>query len=127
MKVLMLEAGSIILWKKYTFFTKLWSKVKREELPYNRYTLVCNRTEMLTLGKAKDMLVYEPVRKYNKQEITKLDILISNDMETMDSWEEVTLYANFIRPRTFIDNGGVMESKYYRKVECNEKLDEYIY
>ena len=48
MRSFLLEAGSIIAWKKYPYIKKLWSKIRGKQLPFNMFTIVTNRTELLT-------------------------------------------------------------------------------
>ena len=76
MRSFLLEAGTIIAWKKYPYIKKLWSKVRGRQLPFNMFTIVPNRTELLTSDDMKDIEIYEPIRRYNKQEQSKISILI---------------------------------------------------
>lgn len=39
------------------------------------FTIVPNRTELLTSDDMKDIEIYEPIRKYNKQEQSKISVL----------------------------------------------------
>lgn len=123
---LILDAGSIILWKQYNPLIKLWNKILRRDLPFNRFTLVSQRTEFLTIDNLKDIVVYEPIRKYNKQEITKLSVITSDNNYYKD-WKETVTLVNIVRPNTLQSTDTIDKCRYYKKVECNEKLDEYIY
>ena len=99
MRSLMLDAGSIILWKEYNPIRKLWSKVRRKTLPFNRFTIVGQKTELLItfgLGSSKE-------------------------------WDEVVTIINIVRPNTLLATSSIDKCKYYKRVEWNEKLDEYIY
>lgn len=128
MKVLLLDPGTVIVWKKYSLFKQLFSKLFKKELKYNRYTVIQDRTELFTLGTFKDMKVLEPIKKYSKQEAKRLKIW-SGLFSLMD-WSELYWVINLIRPNTITNNStdenGLLTSNYYRLVK-NEKLDEYIY
>lgn len=126
MKSLMLDAGTVILWKDYGIFTKLWSKIRGKEMPYNRFTVITQKTELLTLGKINNIELYEPIRKYNKQESGKLTVITSGSVCYKD-WKETVDTINIIRPHTLIATDTIDKCRYYKKVDWNEKLDEYIY
>lgn len=125
MRSLMLDAGSVILWKDYNILRKLWSKVTKKELPYNRYTIIGQKTELLTSDKLSNVIVYEPIRKYSKIESTKLTALIYG-LGCSNDWDEVVTLINLVRPNTLTIDG-IDKCKYYKLLEWNEKLEEYIY
>ena len=126
MRTFLLEAGSIIAWKKYPYIKKIWSKIRGKELPYNMFTMITSRTELLTSDKMKDILVYEPIRKYSKQEQSKISALSRDRMYSSD-WKDITSIINIVRPNTFVGPISIDACRYYKKIEWNEKLDEYIY
>lgn len=122
----LLEAGTIIAWKKYPYIKKLWSKIRGKQLPFNMFTIVPNRTELLTSDDMKDIEIYEPIRRYNKQEQSKISILAKDTLYSSD-WVDVASLINIVRPNTLLGSITLATCKYYKKVEWNEKLDEYIY
>ena len=126
MRSFLLEAGTIIAWKKYPYNKKLWSKVRGRQLPFNMFTIVPNRTELLTSDDMRDIEIYEPIRKYNKQEQSKISILAKDTLYSSD-WVDVASLINIVRPNTLLGSITLATCKYYKKVEWNEKLDEYIY
>lgn len=126
MRSFLLEAGSIIAWKKYPYIKKLWSKIRGKQLPFNMFTIVTNRTELLTSDYMKDVEIYEPIRKYSKQEQSKISVLASDTLYSSD-WTDVAALINIIRPNTLSGPITLATCKYYKKVEWHEKLDEYIY
>lgn len=126
MRSLMLDAGSIILWKEYNPIRKLWSKVRRKTLPFNRFTIVGQKTKLLTTDKLENVVVYEPIRKYNKLESNKL-MTITFGLGSSKEWDEVVTIINIVRPNTLLATNSIDKCKYYKRVEWNEKLDEYIY
>lgn len=126
MRSFLLEAGTIIAWKKYPYINKLWNKIRGKQLPFNMFTIVPNRTELLTSDDMKDIEIYEPIRKYNKQEQSKISILAKDTLYSSD-WVDVASLINIVRPNTLLGSITLATCKYYKKVEWNEKLDEYIY
>ncbi len=126
MRSLMLDAGSIILWKEYNLLRKLWSKIIRKELPFNRFTIVGQKTELITSDKIENVVVYEPVKKYSKLESNKLTT-ITFGLSSTKQWDEVVTMINIVRPNTLLSTSSIDKCKYYKRVEWNEKLDEYIY
>lgn len=126
MRSFLLEAGTIIAWKKYPYIKKLWSKVGGKQLPFNMFTVVPNRTELLTSDDMKDIEIYEPIRRYNKQEQSKISILTKDTLYSSD-WVDISSLINLVRPNTLSGPITLATCRYYKKVEWNEKLDEYIY
>ena len=126
MRSFLLEAGTIIAWKKYPYIKKLWSKIRGKQLPFNMFTIVPNRTELLTSDDMKDIEIYEPIRRYNKQEQSKISILAKYTLYSSDCVDVASL-INIVRPNTLLGSITLATCKYYKKVEWNENLDEYIY
>lgn len=126
MRSFLLEAGTIIAWKKYPYIKKLWSKVRGKQLPFNMFTIVPSRIELLTSDDMKDIEIYEPIRKYNKQEQSKISTLAKDTLYSSD-WVDIASLINIVRPNTLLGSITLATCKYYKKVEWNEKLDEYIY
>lgn len=46
----MLEPGSIVVWKDYSLLKKIWYNISRKNLPYNKFTLITQKTELLSLS-----------------------------------------------------------------------------
>lgn len=126
MRSLILDTGSVILWKNYNPIRRLWSKITKKNLPFNRFTIVNQKTELLTTDKIENVVVYEPVKKYNKSESNKL-LTITFGLGYSKDWDEVVTIINIIRPNTLNTISSIDKCKYYKKVDWNEKLDEYIY
>lgn len=126
MRSLIIDAGSVILYKKYNPLRRLWSKITRKDLPFNMFTIVGQKTELLTTGKLSNVTVYEPIKKYSKAEGNKL-FTITFGLGHSQDWDEIVTIINLIRPNTLDTVNTIDKSKYYKKVEWNEKLDEYIY
>lgn len=125
MKSVVLPAGSVLAWKEYGMFTKLWRKLNRKPMPNNKFIIAITELELVSIDKFKTD-AYAPIRKYNKQEIRKLNNLLSMECGTLD-WETVRTVCNIVRPNTFTDTATIEDSKYYKKIDLNEESDEYIY
>lgn len=46
----MLEPGSIIVWKDYSLLKKIWYNFLKRDLPYNKFTLITQKTELLSVN-----------------------------------------------------------------------------
>lgn len=124
----MLEPGSIIAWKDYNFLKKAWYGLRNKHLPYNRFTLITQKTELITINGCYDneTAIYEPIRKYSKLEANKLAI-IANDLHYSKNWLDIADVINVIRPNTISGPVTLEECRYYKKVKFNERSTEYIY
>ena len=73
----MLEPGSIIVWKDYSLLKKIWYNFLKRDLPYNKFTLITQKTELLSVNGNFDSntAIYEPIRKYSKLESNKLAVI----------------------------------------------------
>ena len=123
---LILNPGTIILWKKYNPFIKLWNKVRHKRLPYNKYTVLKTQIELLTLGTLKDVMLMIPLKPYSKKEIAKLNAVAPKNNIYL-TWEEFICTINAVRPKTFSLDEDILESKYYETCSLNEKLEYTIY
>ena len=119
MQVQLYYGRNIILFVSY-------GVVRRKTLPFNRFTIVGQKTELLTTDKLENIVVYEPIRKYNKLESNKL-MTITFGLGSSKEWDEVVTIINIVRPNTLLATNSIDKCKYYKRVEWNEKLDEYIY
>lgn len=126
-----LDAGSVIAWKEYSPIKKFWYNLRRRELPYNKFTIVPSKTELIIvdggLGFLLNATVYEPIRKYSRAESGKLDLLCGDAKYNNEDWVEIANIINLVRPNTFSGPTTLDTSKYYKKVKYHEKLGEYIY
>lgn len=128
---MMVEAGSVIAWKKYSLLKEVWAWLRRKELPHNRFTIIPSRTELILInnaGKADfNAAIYEPIRKYSKVESSKLSILCKDSGYNNEDWVDTANIINLVRPNTFAGSTTLNTCRYYKKVALHEKLDEYIY
>lgn len=127
---MMIEAGSVIAWKKYSLLKEVWAWLRRKELPYNRFTIIPGRTGLILIndtGINFNAAIYEPIRKYSKVESNKLNILCKDSGYNNEDWVDTANIINLVRPNTFAGPTTLNTCRYYKKVELYEKLDEYIY
>ena len=121
----MLEPGSIIVWKDYSLLKKIWYNFLKRDLPYNKFTLITQKTELLSVNGNFDSntAIYEPIRKYSKLESNKLAVITGS----LRYWLDIADIINVIRPNTISGSITLDECKYYRKISFNEKSTKYIY
>lgn len=124
-KTTIVRPGTILCWKEYNIFTKLWNKLKKRDLPYNKFEIIPTSIELLTIDKY-NFVAYAPIRKYSKQEIHKLQSVYDNCVND-GNWEDIKAIINIVRPNTFNDSSTLEECKYYKKIDLNEESSEYIY
>lgn len=124
-KTTIVRPGTILCWKEYNIFTKLWNKLKKRDLPYNKFEIIPTSIELLTIDKY-NFVAYAPIRKYSKQEIHKLQSVYNNCVNDRN-WEDIKAIINIVRPNTFNDSSTLEECKYYKKIDLNEESSEYIY
>lgn len=124
-KTTIVRPGTILCWKEYNIFTKLWNKLKKRDLPYNKFEIIPTSIELLTIDKY-NFVAYAPIRKYSKQEIHKLQAVYDNYVNDRN-WEDIKAIINIVRPNTFNDSSTLEECKYYKKIDLNEESSEYIY
>lgn len=124
-KTTIVRPGTILCWKEYNIFTKLWNKLKKRDLPYNKFEIIPTSIELLTIDKY-NFVAYAPIRKYSKREIHKLQSVYDNYVNDRN-WEDIKAIINIVRPNTFNDSSTLEECKYYKKIDLNEESSEYIY
>lgn len=124
-KTTIVRPGTILCWKEYNIFTKLWNKLKKRDLSYNKFEIIPTSIELLTIDRY-NFVAYAPIRKYSKQEIHKLQSVYNNCIPN-SYWEDVKTIINIVRPNTFSDSSTLEECKYYKKIDLNEESSEYIY
>lgn len=129
-KYLSLNAGTILVWKDYNFFKKLWYKIINKNLEYNRILLLRENTEYCYIQTLNDIKIYTPIKEYNNRETNKLKLLTST---VSSDWKEIMYIINIIRPKTFnnipseIDNNYLANNNYYRMIDADKESKEYIY
>lgn len=133
-KYINLNAGSILLWKKYNWFKRLMYRLRKKELPYNRIMLIDNNIEYCYSSILRDMKVYTPIKKYSTNEVNRLNRFISGEeKKPVCRWDEIICLINAVRPKTFknipiyIDENFLSSNNYYRVIDVDKESKEYIY
>lgn len=112
-----LPAGSVVLYKKYSLWDRMWAKIRGKQLPYNGILVdpFGNSSFMFVRGwfYKYDIDVFIPKKPYSKKESTKL----LSSMKTLID-DEVVFAINAVRPNTLVEGslGEMFENnKYYNK------------
>lgn len=134
-KYLTLKPGSILLYKEYNFFNRLWAKIRRKELPYNKIMLFIDKCYYIG-NPNMDGVILELKRDYNKREINKLHYLVNNESFEDFSSDTKELYSilNVIRPNTFKSDSVSLETliennRYYtvKNIRDAKEWSEFLY
>lgn len=132
-KVIPIEEGSVLCWKNYNIFKRIWYRLLNKELPYNTFGIVTDAIE-LTTAHGLNVALYTPVRKYSSKEIVKLKAICeefaNNWSLCIGTWEDTAKIINSIRSNTFTGNSTLSDSKYYKNIDLNvieKEIDECIY
>ena len=125
--------GSLLIEKKHNIFKKLWYKLKKKELPYNKVTLILKPIEIMdTFSKGSTTMLAEPKRRFNDKETVNLfaatetvfDIKLDDDCYTItgdikDIIASINKTKYLIKGNTVSD---LLNSKnYYAKLIIEEK------
>lgn len=80
-----LKPGSMIISKRYNIFKRLWYKLLKRELPYNRITLFTYNTSVMDVYSEKSTdLLLELKKDYTKDEVSLLTTLLIDDGKEED-------------------------------------------
>lgn len=112
MKTIKVKAGSIVAYKCYSIFEKLWYKIINKPLKYNLFDLCPLDMEV---EKYKDFDIFEPVKSYSRSETHKA---VNKYLEciTLPYYTDVLSIVNYIRPNTISDLSEIANSKFYKKI-----------
>lgn len=122
-KTVILRPGTILSWKEYGLFTRLYNKLRGRKLPDNKFTVLLHGVELLAIDNFH-VTAYEPIRKYSRQELTKLGSLFYVDKH---NWDTISYAINLVRPNTFTNTDSIGNCKYYIKRDLNAESSEYIF
>lgn len=123
---IVLKPGAIVMWKSYTPVKKLWNKIRHGRLLYNKFTIIKRKVEWLYEDSLKQIDIYEPIKPYSTAEATKLNIVSPADNMYRD-WNDIICVVNLVRPKTISPCEDISNNKYYKKLNWDERSDEYIY
>ncbi len=125
-RTIKVRPGAIICYKEYNLFKRLWYKLRKKELKYNRYLIVTGDTSLVLNDIKTDAVVYEPLRKYKANALRRLTELCSdNDGEV--NFAELKTIINTVRPGTIIDTDELTYCRYYRKKSIDAYTIEHIH
>ena len=134
--------GSILIYKQYNIFQRLWAKLTNKELKYNRAILFPSNIELMnTLSRYSEAILLEPKKSYNKaeQSIMKLEIeklTDENELYTVEfknkGIHNLVNIVNNTRSKTFstvTEFDDLLNNKYYNAEFLTEEKcwDIYIY
>lgn len=112
MKTINVKAGSIVAYKYYSIFEKLWYKIINKPLKYNSFDLCPVDMEVETY---KDCDIFEPVKSYSRSETSKAIHKYLRYITLADDTDILSI-VNYIRPNTISDLSEIANSKFYKKV-----------
>lgn len=134
--------GSILVYKQYNIFQRLWAKLTNKELKYNRAILFPSNIELMnTLSRYSEAVLLEPKKPYNKaeQSVIKLEIEKLTDESELYTVEfknkgihNLVNIVNSARSKTFstvTKFDDLLNNKYYNAESLTEEKywDIYIY
>lgn len=116
MKMLTIKPGTIITYKEYPWYRKLFAKLFHKELKNNVCDIFAEQISIPTryLELDEDIELYEPVKPYSKEEKNKLQFL------SKDYYFSVEEIVNLIREDTIDDIADIDNCKWYKKINLNE-------
>ena len=117
----MIPAGSIIMWKDYNIFKKLWYKLRNKRLPYNSF-YIWNMTSSITIPnyflKFSDFVIYSPIKPYSSKQVFKLLDATYVQHENCEDEQTIIKIVNSIRNNTIKTNSleSLSNNQYYYKL-----------
>lgn len=115
-----IPAGSIVMWKNYNIFKRLWYKLRNKRLPYNSFN-IWDITGPITLPnflKFSDFVIYSPVKPYSSKQIFKLLDAMYVQCEDCEDEQTIINIVNDIRKNTINTNSleSLSNNQYYYKL-----------
>lgn len=115
-----IPAGSIMMWKNYNIFKRLWYKLRNKRLPYNSFYIwdMTGPIAIPNFVKFSDLVIYSPIKPYSSKQIFKL--LDATYVQQVDCEDEQTIIniVNDIRKNTINTNSleSLSNNQYYYKL-----------
>lgn len=115
-----IPAGSIMMWKNYNIFKRLWYKLRNKRLPYNSFYIwdMTGPIAIPNFVKFSDLIIYSPIKPYSSKQIFKL--LDATYVQHADCEDEQTIIdiVNDIRKNTINTNSleSLSNNQYYYKL-----------
>lgn len=141
MKQIKIKAGSILLYRKYNWLSKLWNKLCGKELPYNKFTPFCQETVLYNSSNVDkqwclDCILLEPKKNYSSKEVAQFYLakqyIVNNYNKISPDFEDVQVIINSVRPETIditTDVTKLVDNRFYRTRRLNDasEYEEYLY
>lgn len=102
-----IPSGSILMFKRYNIFKRLWYKLRKKHLPYNDFIIwdITSKTSIFTVGVIDtDFKVYSPIKPYSHKEIFKLLDILYVRQEDCETEQDIINIVNSIRKNTITNN-----------------------
>lgn len=140
MEYMSIKQGSILLQRDYNWIVRLWYKIRKKNLKYNKFIIFTADCDLVSIqGERKDAIVAEPKKAYSKKELKRLNTIVDSSKEEGDwlSSNKATVAdlftaINCVRPDTFEntkDLDAFLDNKYYtiKDLADEQNWSEYIY
>lgn len=140
-----IKPGTILLNKDHNVFKTWFYKLFNKELPYNKYMLTLDDTQIINInGILSNITLVEPRREYSRKELELLTRLVFNNKTGEDNkllpWasdkdfdeKDLFILLNAVRPRTFKADSKLnsfIRNKFYvtKRLKDVGNWNEYIY
>lgn len=102
-----IPAGSILMFKRYNIFKRLWYKLRKKHLPYNEFIIwdIPSKASIFAVGVIDtDFKAYSPIKPYSHKEIFKLLDILYIRQEDCETEQDVINIINSIRKNTITNN-----------------------
>lgn len=130
-----LTPGSMIVSKRYNIFRRLWSKLRKKELPYNCITLFTDDTSIIDIYNNKsDEVLMQLKHNYNKRELHLLTKLAEEYTNSKDIYSitfrnktmltELFNILNTVRSNSI--NGDIETEEFFRKTNDKVRSNYYV-
>lgn len=132
-----LRPGSMLIYKQHNLFKRLWYKLLKKELPYNKVVLFLKDIDIMdTFSSQSPTLLAELKKPYSKADLIKLESAVDKYLLRLDDDEfysiqfssnktDLTKILNAVRPNTLGKDAitDLINSKYYNVKRIAEETD----
>ena len=132
-----LRPGSMLIYKQHSIFKKLWYRLRKKELPYNKVVLFLKDIDVMdTFSSRSPTLLAELKKPYNKADIAKLETAVDKHLLRLNDEEYYSIsfdsnktdlikILNEVRPNTLGKDAitDLINSRYYNVKRITEETD----
>lgn len=132
-----LHPGSMLIYKQHNIFKKLWYRLRKKELPYNKVVLFLKDIDIMdTFPSQSPTLLVELKKPYSKTDIAKLEVAVDKYLLRLNNEkyysicfdsnkEDLVKILNEIRPNTLGKDAitDLINSRYYNVKRIAEETD----